>query len=394
MQPIKLIKSTFYSENIIKQRLIDFLINAKQLSMGEKCLEFETCFAKYHDRKYSVLFNSGSSANLALIQSMLNLGIISKPQKMAFSAITWSTNLMPVIQLGLSPIPIDVEIESLNVSSRLLKQTLKLYPDIKAFFITNLLGFCDDLGVIKDICEANKIILLEDNCESFGTLYRGKKLGNFGFASTSSFFVGHHLSTVEGGIVCTDDYELYNMLKLVRAHGWDRSLDHNAQNKLRKKYEIDDFYNLYTFYDLAYNFRPTEITGFLGLEQLKHADEIIEKRFNNFKVLNEVAKTNEEIHALKVDNIERFSNFAFPVILKNKQNFSKYLNRFKKEGIEIRPIVGGNMAKQPFFKKYVNKEFNLPNSDRIHELGFYCPNNPELTREELMRIATLLHKNI
>src|SRR5574341_1238174 len=140
MQPIKLMKSTFYSEKAIKQKLIDFLVNAKQVSMGEKCLEFENLFAEYQGRKYAILFNSGSSANLALIQSLLNLGLISKSQEMAFSALTWSTNLMPIIQLGLSPVPIDVEIDTLNVSSCLLKHALEQHPDIRAFFITNLLG--------------------------------------------------------------------------------------------------------------------------------------------------------------------------------------------------------------------------------------------------------------
>jgi len=279
---IKLIKSTFYNEAETKKELIKFIKTNKQLSFGSECEKFEKNFAEYQKRKFCVFFNSGSSANLALIQALLNLGRVKRNHTAAFSALTWPTNVMPFVQLGLEPLPVDVELETLNVSSRKFLEFLKQHP-VKIFFITNVLGFCDDIDKIKEICDKRGIILLEDNCEALGTIYKKKKLGNFGLASTFSFFVGHHMSTIEGGAVCTDDKELARMLKIVRAHGWDRNLNPNEQKKIRTAFNNNsDFYSRYTFYDLGYNLRPTEINGFLGGTQLKFIDEIIKKRNKNF----------------------------------------------------------------------------------------------------------------
>ena len=230
---IKLIKSTFYKEENTKKALIQFISSAKKLSFGQECEKFERNFARYQERKYCIFFNSGSSANLALIQALLNLAKFQKGDKIGFSAVTWSTNIMPLIQLGLRPVPIDIELDTLNISSRTLQKVLRA-TSLKALFITNLLGFCDDIDTIKKICDKKNIILIEDNCESLGTIYKGRKLGNFGLASTFSFFVGHHMSTIEGGAICTDDRELAVMLKLVRAHGWDRNLNDYQKKLLRK----------------------------------------------------------------------------------------------------------------------------------------------------------------
>src|SRR5258708_5249493 len=275
MSEIKLIKSTFYHEAKTKKALQHFIGQAKILSFNTQCQLFEKQFAKYQGRKKAIFVNSGSSANLAIVQSLLNLGRLKIGDKVAFSASTWSTNVMPLIQLGLVPIPVDIEQETLNVSSKKLQAVLEK-EKIKAFFITNLLGFCDDIDEITRICHREKILLVEDNCESLGSKYKGKKLGNFGVASTCSFYVGHHMSTIEGGMICTDDEELATMLQIVRAHGWDRNLAFKEQHKIRSEFKVNStFYSRYTFYDLGYNLRPTEIAGFLGNTQLQYIDEIV-----------------------------------------------------------------------------------------------------------------------
>ena len=261
---IKLIKSTFYKEEQTKKELCDFIQKAEILSFGPECKRFEKEFAKWQKRKHCVFLNSGSSANLAIVQALLNEGKIAKGDMVGFSALTWSTNVMPIIQLGLEAIPVDIELDTLNVSSRKLKDALEKYP-LKMFFLTNLLGFCDDIDEIKRICNEKNIILIEDNCESLGTVYQNKLLGNYGLASTFSFYVGHHMSTIEGGAVCTDDDDLAEMLRIVRAHGWDRNLSNDQQLKIRNKFNVNStFYSRYTFYNLGYNLRPTEINGFIG----------------------------------------------------------------------------------------------------------------------------------
>jgi len=390
-EAIKLIKSTFYKEAQTKRSLCKFISDAKQLSIGPQCQSFENNFAQWQGRKYCVFFNSGSSANLAIIQTLLNLGVIKNNDSVGFSAITWATNPMPLIQLGLQAIPIDVELNTLNVSSSKLFAFLKNHT-IKMLFLTNLLGFCDDIDKIKQICKQRKIILIEDNCESLGTIYKNKRLGNFSLASTFSFFVGHHMSTIEGGAVCTDNEEVALMLKLVRAHGWDRNLDAKSQIKLRKKHNVDSsFYSKYTFYDLGYNLRPTEINGFLGNVQLKYLDEIVSRRQTNFLKLAKAINSKTDLYyPLKYDHISKVSNFAYPVICKSK-TIREMLIKKCENSIEIRPIVGGDMTHQPFYKKHMShyeKILNNSNANIIKEQGLYFGNNPEMTKKE---IALIIH---
>lgn len=383
---IKLMKNTFYGEKETKEKLAEFILSSNILSMNSQCKKFEEDFSKYQGRKYSVLFNSGSSANLALIQSLINCDVLKKGDKVGFSALTWATNPMPLIQLGLDPIALDVSLKNLNVNSENL---LDIGEDLKAVFITNLLGFSGDLDQIKEICEQRGIILLEDNCESLGSELKGVKLGNFGLASTFSFYVGHHLSTIEGGMVCTDNKEIYDMLLMVRAHGWNRNLDPDKKNELIEAHEVEEFYDPYTFYHLGYNLRPTEITGFLGNEQLSYIEEILRKRNEIFKRYEDAVRNSESIEKIDVSHLSFVSNFAYPLVFKNKEDFEKYKKIFS-EISEIRPIVGGNIVEQPFFK---SKRYSKVNAKKIHSLGFYIPNNPDLTEEEIETIVKTL-KNI
>jgi CDP-4-dehydro-6-deoxyglucose reductase, E1 len=378
---LKLIKSTFYQEEQTKKELADFILKAKILSFGEQCLEFERNFAKWQGRKHCVMVNSGSSANLALVQALLNLNLIEKQDKVGFSALTWSTNVMPLIQLGLWPFPIDVSLDTLNVSPDTLFELLEKYK-IKMLFLTNLLGFCDDIEYIRWICQQEGIILVEDNCESLGSEAFGHKLGNFGLASTFSFYVGHHMSTVEGGAICTDDDELADMLRIVRAHGWDRNLPKPKANP--------SFYSRYTFYDLGYNLRPTELQGFLGNQQLQFLDQIVDKRGDNFMELLHKTHNNSLYYPLKLKGMTKISNFAFPFVCKTPEIRDRLVKSCE-EYIEIRPIVGGNMCNQPFFEKYAKCMYPGPNVELIHNQGLYVGNNPEMTEEDLDKIVSIFH---
>ncbi|MFH1867215.1 MAG: DegT/DnrJ/EryC1/StrS family aminotransferase [Patescibacteria group bacterium] len=387
---IKLMKSTFYHEAKSKKALAQFIVSAQKLSMGEECKKFEQDFAEKQGRKFAVLVNSGSSANLILIQALINLGRLKKDDGVGVSAVTWSTNIMPLLQLGLRPMLMDCELETLNVSSAILEKYLVGH---KALFLTNVLGFCSDIKQIQDLCSERGIILLEDNCESLGSKTNGQLLGNFSLAATFSFYVGHHISTVEGGMVVTDEEELYDMLVMVRAHGWDRQLKADKQKQLTQEYSIDDFFKPYTFYELAYNVRPTEITGWLGNYGLKYWDEIVERRKNNFKKFNQALTGNSELQAMEVEYMETISNFAMPVLVREKSFFKKYIERFNKEKVEIRPIIAGNIAEHPFYKKNVKTQaLSLPNATKVHSQGFYFPNHPELTTNEVNLLTNLIAK--
>jgi len=389
---IPLMKNTFLNEYETKKELVDFILKAKILSMSEKCLEFEKAFAKVQGRKHCILFNSGGSANLALLQALKNLGRLKDGDTVGFSALTWSTNVMPILQLGMKAVPVDCEAQTLNCMAANLAETLKK-KKLNAFFITNALGFAGDLGEIREVCKKHGVLLIEDNCESLGTALPEGKTGNFGQASTFSFFVAHHMSTIEGGCACTDDDELDEMLRITRANGWDRNLSFDSQRRLREKHGIkSEFEAKYTFYDLGFNLRPTEITGFLGLTQLKYLEENCSVRQKNYLALEGEVNNNPDFLPIKRGHLSFVSNFAFPVICKTKELRRKYIEQFSGDGVEIRPVIAGNMQRQPFYKKYVGETFDLKGADFLHECGFYFGNYPELTDSDLDMLRSCLRK--
>ncbi|HNW44738.1 MAG TPA: DegT/DnrJ/EryC1/StrS aminotransferase family protein [Elusimicrobiales bacterium] len=389
---IPLMKNTFLNEYETKKELVDFILKAKILSMGEKCHEFEKAFAKAQGRRHCILFNSGGSANLALLQALKNLGRLKDGDTVGFSALTWSTNVMPILQLGMKAVPVDCEAQTLNCMASNLAETLKT-KKLNAFFITNALGFAGDLAAIREICKKNGVLLIEDNCESLGTALPEGKTGNFGAGATFSFFVAHHMSTIEGGCACTDDDELDEMLRITRANGWDRNLNFAAQRRLRAAHGINsEFEAKYTFYDLGFNLRPTEITGFLGLTQLRYLEENCKVRQANYLTLEEEVNNNPDFLPIKRGHLSFLSNFAFPVICKSKDLRSKYIEQFSGDGVEIRPIIAGNMQRQPFYSKYVGETFDLKGAEFLHECGFYFGNYPELTEADLDMLKSCLRK--
>ena len=384
---IKLAKSSFYEEDETKRKLADFIVSADKLSMGRETRRFETAFAKKQQRKFAVFVNSGSSANLALLQALQNIGTLKRGDRIGVSAVTWSTNIMPIIQLGMVPVVIDCALDTLNISPASLAKKLS---SLNALFITNVLGFSDDIKTIATLCRSARVLLLEDNCESLGSRTAGVLLGNFGLASTFSFFVGHHLSTIEGGMIAIDDKKLYHALCMVRAHGWDRHLPVKERSALRRHFKVDDFLARYTFYDLAFNIRPTDVQGFLGNEQLRYLSCMVRKREENFFRLQPLIAANPELLPIRTSHMDTVSNFAVPVIARTRKAYLKFRARFKKSRVEIRPIIAGDITKQPFFRKYIKRPVLCPNARYIHRHGFYFANNAELSEKELNLLATLL----
>lgn len=384
---IPLMRSTFFDEARTRERLAEFVRTSPRLSMGEQCAAFEKAFSTYQDRTSSVLVSSGSAANLGLIQALLNLERLKKGDRVGVSAVTWATNVMPLMQLGLVPVAIDCAVDHLNMTAATLEKHI---DGLKAVFITNVLGFCGDIEKIAELCTKKNVLLLEDNCESLGTRYQKKLLGNFGLASTFSFFVGHHLSTIEGGMICTDDDELASMLLMVRAHGWDRNLPPAEQKTLRTKHGVDDFHARYTFYESAYNLRTTEISGFLGCLQLPMLEDTIKKRAANFRHFHTASlKRPERYHTLTADHIERLSNFAMPLIAKSPELLHEAVERFEDAGVEVRPIIAGDITLHPFWTKHLPTS-DCPNATIIHSQGFYFANNPDLSDAEVQLMCELL----
>jgi CDP-4-dehydro-6-deoxyglucose reductase, E1 len=192
-------------------------------------------------------------------------------------------------------------------------------------------------------------------------------------------------------MICSDDVELLEMLRIVRANGWDRNLKADQQKKWRTKFNVtDEFQAKYSFYDLGFNLRPTEITGFLGIEQLKYLNENISKREENFLMLDNKVRSNKELDNINYTHLTKVSNFAFPIVAKTKEIRDKYFNQFSGAGVEIRPMISGNMQLQPFYSNYAKSDYDLPGTQFIHENGFYFGNYPELTETDLEDLSACL----
>lgn len=389
---IPLMKCAFINEHETRRALAEFVVAAPRLSMDVQCATFERKFAAWQGRRSAVLFNSGGSANLAVLQALKNLARLNGGDEIGFSALTWSTNVMPIIQMGFRPVAVDCSPSTLNVMSDTLHERLA-ERSLKAVFVTNALGYTGDLDRLRELCRDRQIVLLEDNCESLGSALPSGRAGNFGLASTFSFFVAHHMSTIEGGMVATDDDELDEMLRIVRANGWDRNLASAQQLRLRKIHGVrGEFDAKYTFYDLGFNLRPTEITGFLGLCQLAYLDANIQKRQRNHERLEAVLRENNDLMALDSSHMSSLSPFAFPVVCRTAELRDRYVAQFGGAGVEVRPLIAGNIQRQPFYRKYVSGESRLLGVDNLDRCGFYCGNYPELTEMDLETMSSCLRR--
>jgi CDP-6-deoxy-D-xylo-4-hexulose-3-dehydrase len=381
---IKLVKDTINFDDISK--LIEWLKTNPRLTKGDLTVEFEKKWSEWLGVKYSVFVNSGSSANLAGIYSLI-LSERMRNKKIVVPAVSWVTTVTPAIQLGLEPIMCDCDENNLGLNIDHLKQIIK-DENPSAIILVHVLGLPNHIDEIISLCKENDILLIEDTCESIGSKYNGEKLGTFGDLSTFSFYFGHHMSTIEGGMVSTNDEDLYHILLSIRSHGWDRDLPQKKQVELREKYNINNFRALYTFYYPGFNLRATDLQAFIGLGQLEKLDMIVENRNKNFLRYKSEIK-NPEWNVQEPEG-SFVSNFSFPIITKN---ISKLVDELNNNNIECRPLICGSINEHPFWHERYGHQ-DLPTSKMVHEYGLYIPNNHEMTEDELNKIIEIVNKNI
>lgn len=383
MSNIPLQRDTINNADI--DRLIEWLKTYPRLTKGNVTLEFEKKWSKWLGTKYSVFVNSGSSANLLMLYALIISGRM-KNNKVVIPGLCWATDLAPILQLNLHPILCDIDLETLSIDLEELEKTF-IEENPSTLLLVSILGFSPKMNEIIELCKKYDVILLEDNCESLGTEYEGKKLGNFGLMTSFSTYFGHHISTIEGGIVSTNDDEMNDLLLSIRSHGWDRDLSSDKQKELRSKNNISDFDAFYTFYYPGFNLRSTDLQAYIGLGQLEKLDEIIEKREKNYKRFFSEIK-NEFWSPNMVGSLT--SNFCVPIIHPNKENIIKKLIE---KGIECRPLVCGSMGRQPFYVDRFGAK-PLKNCDLVDNLGIYVPNNHSLTDDELDLIINTINEEL
>ena len=364
--------------------LCNFIKKNKRLTQFKKVKEFEKKFAKWNGSKYSVFVNSGSSANLLIIQCAKELYKWKNGDEVIVPAVTWPTTVTPVIQAGLKPVFVDVNLNDFSYDYKKLASAVT--KKTKAIFVAHLIGIPADVVKIKTIIQNKKIQILEDCCESQGAKISNKKIGNFGLGGSFSFYWGHHMSTIEGGMITTNVKKFYDLCLLKRSHGLARELPIADQKKFKKKYFNRDF--KFLFVSDGYNFRSTEINAFLGIQMLKKINTWIKIRNNNYINFVKLLKRYNKIFLVPFKNKKKMSSFVLPFMIKNnkyKKNFESLLNR---HGIESRPFIAGNLLKQPFLKKYKNLGFS--NSNFIDTNCFYIGNNQFVNKSRLIKLEKLL----
>ena len=367
---------------------INRVIASNHFTMGKEVQKYENAFAKKFGSKYAVMSNSGSSANLLAVAALIYSGRLKKGDEVIVPAVSWSTTYFPLEQHGLKIRLVDIDIKTLNIDLEKLEKAIT--PATKAVFAVNLLGNPVDFEKLTKICKKHKIFFFEDNCESMGATYADKKAGTFGLLGTFSTFYSHHLATMEGGVTVTDDEELYHYMLSIRAHGWTRNLPQTC--KLYTKDE-DDFYESFQFIMPGYNLRPLEMEAAIGYEQLKKLDKFIKIRRENAEIFKSMMYKNPFLMIQSETGVSSWFGFAIilqPIIAGNRDEYIYALN---KAGIEVRPIVAGNFARQPAFK-YINASIygKLINADYIHYNGFFVGNHSIPMEEQLAYLEKTLHK--
>lgn len=380
--PIKLVKETITNQEI--DSLCSWLSTYPQLTKGKLTEQFEKEWSEWLGVKYSVFVNSGSSANLGMFYALSVSGML-KNNKIVAPCVSWVTTVSPIMQLGYDLILCDTDKETLGLDVQHLEKICK-EQNPACLILVHVLGIPNKMDEIQKICDKYDVLLLEDSCESVGSLYNGCKTGNFGIMSSFSTYFGHHFSTIEGGLISTNNFELYEILKSIRSHGWSRDLSKPTQEKLKQQHNIDDFRNLYTFYYPGFNLRSTDLQAFLGLGQLKSIDSKNQQRYMNFLRYDQ----NIVNDYWKLSYTQFISNFAYPIIHKNKKII---VEKLMEANVECRPLVCGSMSRQPFYyEKYGKSVFEF--SDVVHDYGLYIPNNPDMTFEEIDYVCDIVNKAI
>lgn len=392
----KIIKSKFnyplHEDALNEKDLVEGLkvLISRQLTMSKKTKEFERYFQKKMGLKYCLMVNSGSSANLLALFALINpikKNNLKVGDECLVPAVCWSTSLWPVIQSGLKPKLIDVDINSFSLNLETIKKNIT--KKTKAIMLINVLGNCSEIDKIEQFAKKNNIYLIEDNCESLGSKYKKKYLGNYGDFSSFSFYYSHQITSGEGGMIACKTKEDYELLKVLRAHGWDRDV---KKKDKRKKFN---------FINSGFNLRPLEVSAAIGLNQFKRLSKMMSIRsYNRNKLIHKIRTSNlwkNQFSFFNPSKNLRPSWFGFPLLINKKLAYKKdkFLDFIGIQGIETRPIISGNFSKQDAIKLYkiqYNKK-KLINADDIDRRGFFIGlPTVKLSKEKLEKITKLLLK--
>lgn len=357
-------------------------------TMGESVKQFEENFAAFCGAKYAVMVNSGSSANLLAVAALFYTKNpkLKRGDEVIVPAVSWSTTYYPLYQYGLKLKFVDVDLQTLNFDLEKLEKAVT--NNTKMIFAVNLLGNPNDFDAINKIIAGRDILLLEDNCESMGAEYKGKQTGTFGIMGTFSTFYSHHMATMEGGLVVTDDEELFHVLVCIRAHGWTRHLP--KENKVSNKSD-NSFEESFRFVLPGYNFRPVEMSGAIGIEQLKKLPDFLEKRRENAVLFTSLFANHKDFYIQQ--DIDSSSWFGFSFIIKPESTLkrSDIVAKLEANGIDCRPIVTGDFTKNEVLRFFDYEIFGeMKNAQYLDKNGFFVGNHQVSLAAEIKHLYNIL----
>jgi len=375
-----------------REVLSDFILSNQRLTNGLKVREFEDIWSKWLGTNHSVMVNSGASGNflsIALVKELYGIGEVIVPP------LGWVSDISSVVQLGMTPVFVDISMDNLSITAENIEKAIT--PQTKAIVLVHCLGFNAINEKILEISKKYNLVLIEDCCEAHGATFKGQKVGSFGDISIFSFYFGHHITTIEGGMVCINDDNANDMVRLFRSHGLTREGSQELQDNFVRNYP--ELNPLFTFAVAGFNVRSTEINAVLGIEQMNRIDSNVDKRRHNFKVWLE----NLDNHKFYTEfDVEGNSNFALPLIMKKgyedrfniNDDFSGVRDILDLSGVEYRlgTAGGGNQALQPYLKKYEYRiEGDLTNVNYVHSNSLYIGNHTDLNDEQIINLCKKLN---
>ncbi len=361
------------------ESLIEWLKTHPRLTQGELTVQFQEQWSRWLGREYSLFCNSGSSANLLMFSTLLLSGKL-KNKKVIIPATGWSTSAAPAIQLGFEPILCESDPDTFGLNLEYLETLLKKHHP-NTVLMVQALGVPHKMSEMRKLKERYGFFLLEDACAAIGSITEGKKIGTFGDMASFSFYFGHQISTIEGGMVSTDDKDFYDLLLMCRSHGWGKDLDAPAYKEYTERYRVDDFNQPFVFYLPGFNVRSTDLNAFIGLRQIAKLDEIAARRHANHLLYQKNLGGQFYIQRTGDPNA-RISSISFAVVAEGISQRQTIVKALLENGIETRIFSAANLGLHPFWYERYGKS-HFPIADRIYEGGLFLPNHPFLRGEDI-----------
>jgi len=366
-------------------RLIEWLRTYPRLTKGTVTCDFESRWSSWLNSSHSIFCNSGSSANLLMYYALLASGRL-RNKKVIVPSVGWVTSIAPAIQFGFEPIMCEADSETFGLDLDHLETLLKQHQ-AQTVMLVQVLGVPHKMRELMALKARYEFVLLEDACAAIGASYEGRRVGSFGDMGSFSFYFGHQMSTIEGGMVSTNDPKMRNLLLMLRSHGWSKDLNRATHHSLVTRYGIDDFHSPFVFYEPGFNLRSTDLNAFIGIGQLEKLDWMTgQRRQNHARYL---ARLSGSFYGQRHPADSEVASISVGLLAESRQQRQRIVQALSAHGVETRIFSAGNLGLHPFWmNRYGAASF--PVADRIHHCGFFLPNHPSLSEEDIATISTIV----